>query len=47
MELGKKQEDNFNKVNKILAEELCLAHYAKDRENIVTTDESKTGHGIM
>ena len=30
----------------MLTEEPCLAHYAKDRENIVTTDASKTGLGI-
>ena len=27
----------------MLTEEPCLAHYAKDRENIVTTDASETG----
>ena len=30
----------------MLTEEPCLAHYAKDRENIVTTDASKTGLDI-
>ena len=30
----------------MLTEEPCLAHYAKDRDNIVTTDASKTGLGI-
>ena len=30
----------------MLTEEPCLAHYAKDREIIVTTDASKTGLGI-
>ena len=30
----------------MLTEEHCLAHYAKDRENIVTTDASETGLGI-
>ena len=30
----------------MLTEEPCLAHYAKYRENIVTTDASKTGLGI-
>ena len=30
----------------MLTEDPCLAHYAKDRENIVTTDASKTGPGI-
>ena len=27
----------------MLTEDPCLAHYAKDRENIVTTDARKTG----
>ena len=43
---GKDQEDDFNNIKKLLTEEPCLAHYAKDRENIVTTDASKTGLGI-
>ena len=30
----------------MLTEEPALAHYAKDRDNIVTTDASKTGLGI-
>ena len=30
----------------MLIEEPCLVHYAKDRDNIVTTDASKTGLGI-
>ena len=30
----------------MLTEELCLSHYAKDRDNIVTTDASKSGLGI-
>ena len=29
----------------MLTEEPCLAHFAKDRENIVTTGASKTGFG--
>ena len=40
---GKEQKDDFNSVKKILTEEPCLAHYANDRENIVTIDASKTG----
>ena len=43
---GKQQEEDFNNIKEMLIEEPCLAHYAKDRENIVTTDASKTGLGI-
>ena len=30
----------------MLTEKPCLAHYAKDKDNMVTTDASKTGLGI-
>ena len=30
----------------MLTEGPCLAHYTKDKENIVTTDASTTGLGI-
>ena len=43
---GKQQEEDFKNIKEMLTEEPCLAHYAKDRENIVTTDASKTGLGI-
>ena len=43
---GKQQEEDFKNKKEMLTEEPCLAHYAKDRENIVTTDASKTGLGI-
>ena len=43
---GKQQNEDFENIKKMLTEEPCLAHYAKDRENIVTTDASKTGLGI-
>ena len=43
---GKEQDEAFNNIKKLLTEEPCLAHYAKDRDNIVTTDASKTGLGI-
>ena len=43
---GKQQDEDFNSIKEMLTEEPCLAHYAKDRENIVTTDASKTGLGI-
>ena len=43
---GKQQDEDFNSIKEKLTEEPCLAHYAKDRENIVTTDASKPGPGI-
>ena len=43
---GKQQDEDFNSIKEMLTEEPCLVHYAKDRENIVTTDASKTGLGI-
>ena len=43
---GKQQDEDFNNIKKMLTEEPCMEHYAKDRENIVTTDASKTGLGI-
>ena len=41
-------EKNNKKISKkqMLTERPCLAHYAKDKDNIVTTDASKTGLGI-
>ena len=33
-------------IKKMLTEEPALAHYAKDKDIIVTTDASKTGLGI-
>ena len=43
---GKQEDEDFNSIKKMLSEEPCLAHYAKDSDNIVTTDASKTGLGI-
>ena len=43
MELGKQQDEYSNNIKKMLTKEPCLAHYAKDRGNIVTTNASKTG----
>ena len=40
-----KQKD-FEKIKKLLTEKPCLAHYDPNKENIVTTDASKTGLGI-
>ena len=33
-------------MKQMLTEGPCLAHYAKDKDNIVTTDASTTGLGI-
>ena len=40
------QQNDFERINKMLTEEPALAHYAKDKNNIVSTDASKTGLGI-
>ena len=41
---GSEQETEFNRIKQMLTEGPCVAHYAKD--NMVTTDASKTGLGI-
>ena len=43
---GGNNKTSISTTEEMLTEEPCLAHYAKDRENIVTTDVSKTGLGI-
>ena len=40
------QQKDFEMIKKMLTEEPALAHYAKDKDNIVTTDASKTGLAI-
>ena len=40
------QQNDFEMIKKMLTEEPALAHYAKDKDNIVSTDASKTGLGI-
>ena len=40
------QQNDFGTLTKMLTEDSALAHYAKVRDNIVTTDASKTGLGI-
>ena len=37
------QQNDFETIKKMLTEETALAHYAKDKDNIVTTDASRTG----
>ena len=46
MELAETTRRGFLHHKEMLTEEPCLAHYAEDRENIVTTDASKTELGI-
>ena len=43
---GDEQQKDFKKIKQMLTEGPCLAHYAKDKDNIVTTDASTTGLGI-
>ena len=43
---GPEQETDFNRIKQMLTEGPCLAHYATDKDNMVTTDASKTGLGI-
>ena len=38
----KEQDEDFNNIKKLLTKEPYLAHYAKDRDNIVTTHASKS-----
>ena len=39
-------QNDFEMIKKMLTEEPALAHYTKIKDNIVTTDASKTGLGI-
>ena len=43
---GEEQQKDIGKIKQMLTEGPCLAHYAKDKENILTTDASNTGLGI-
>ena len=43
---GNEQDEDFGKIKQMLTEGPCLAHYAKDKYIIVTTDASTTGLGI-
>ena len=40
---GTEQDEDFGKIKQMLTESPCLAHYAKDKDNIVTTNASTTG----
>ena len=46
MEFGRRTTKRFLKIKQLLTEVPCLAHYAKDKDKIVTTDASTTGLGI-
>ena len=41
-----REEVHFNDIQKMISDTPCLAHFARDRENIVTADKSRTGLGI-
>ena len=43
---GEEKQKDFEKIKRMLTEGPCLAYYAKDKDNIVTTDASTTGLGI-
>ena len=43
---GEEKEKDFKQLKQMLTEKPCLAHYAKDKCNMVTTDASKTGLSI-
>ena len=43
---GEEQQKDFEKIKRMLSEGPCLAQYAKDKDNLVTTDASTTGLGI-
>ena len=43
---GPEQEADLNRIKQMLTEAPCLAHYANDKDNMVTTDASKIGIGI-
>ena len=45
MEMRPEQETDFNRIKQMLTEGPCLAHYAKDKDNMISTDASTTGLG--
>ena len=40
------QQIEIETIKKMLTEEPALAHFAKDKDDIVTTDAGRTGLGI-
>ena len=43
---GPEHETDFNRIKQMFIEGTCLAHYAKEKNNTVSTDASTTGLGI-
>ena len=43
---GEEREKDVKQIKQMLHDKPCLAHYAKEKCNMVTTDASKTGLGI-
>ena len=43
---GEEQEKDFKQIKQMLTDKPCLAYYARDKCNMVTTDASKTGLSI-
>ena len=41
-----REEEDFNEIKKKITEIPCLANFARDRDNIITTDASGNGLGI-
>ena len=40
-------KEDFNEIKKMIRKNSCLAHFAGDRDYIVTTDASRTGLGLF
>ena len=41
-----KEEEDFNEMKTMITEKPSLAHFARDQDNIVKTNGSRTGVGI-
>ena len=44
-EMRRSSRKNFIRIKQMFTEEPCLAHYAKDNENMITATASQTGLG--
>ena len=44
--MDQKEKEGFIEIKKMVTDIPCLAHFARDRDNIVTTNASSTGLGI-
>ena len=47
MEVGNRTRNGLQRIKQMLTEGPCLGHYAKDKDNMVPTDASKTELGII